>query len=85
VSIAEIVSAIREERLQDAVRLLMQRECEVTVYARRVLRVQRDERITLLAPWESTPALTRKLHALLGIAAPTEPCSGCPDRGGFPS
>ncbi len=85
VSIAEIVSAVREERLQDAVRLLMQRECVVTVYAQRVLRVECGGHIALLAPWDSAPALTRKLHALFGLPAPHEPCRDCPERGGFPS
>jgi hypothetical protein len=84
VSIAEIVSAIREERLQDAVRLLLARECVVTVYARRVLRVELQGRVQLLASWESAPSLTHKLHALFGIPAPAEPCRECPDRG-FPS
>jgi hypothetical protein len=84
VSIAEIVSAIRGERLQDAVRLLMARECVVTVYAQRVLRVEHQERVQLLAPWESAASLTHKLHALFGIPAPAEPCRECPDRG-FPS
>jgi len=85
VSIGEIVSAVREERLQDAVRMLMQRECMVTVYARRVLRAELDGRIALLAPWDSAPALTRKLHALFGLPAPHEPCRDCPERGGFTS
>jgi cation transport regulator ChaC len=84
VSIAEIVSAIREERLQDAVRLLLARECVVTVYARRVLRVELQGRVQLLAPWEPAASLTHKLHALFGIPAPAEPCRECPDRG-FPS
>ncbi len=83
-SIAEIVSAIREERLQDAVRLLLARECVVTVYAKRVLRAEYKGRVQLLAPWDSAPSLTHKLHALFGIPAPAEPCRECPDRG-FPS
>jgi len=84
VSIGEIVSAIRNERLQDAVRLLLARDCVVTVYARRVLRVERQGRVQLLAPWEPAASLTHKLHALFGIPAPAEPCHECPDRG-FPS
>jgi hypothetical protein len=84
VSIAEIVSAIRGERLQDAVRLLLARECVVTVYARGMLRVERQGRVQLLAPWEPAALLTHKLHALFGIPAPAEPCRECPDRG-FPS
>ena len=83
-SIAEIVSAIRGERLQDAVRLLLARECVVTVYARGMLRVERQGRVQLLAPWEPAALLTHKLHALFGIPAPAEPCRECPDRG-FPS
>ena len=83
-SIAEIVSAIRSERLQDAVRLLLARECVVTVYARRVLRVENQGRVQLLAPWEPEASLTHKLHALFGMPAPAEPCRECPDRG-FPS
>lgn len=83
-SIAEIVSAIREERLHDAVRLLLARECVVTVYARRVLRVEFEGRVQLLAPWEPAALLTHKLHAVFGIPAPAEPCRECPDRG-FPS
>ena len=83
-SIAEIVSAIREERLQDAMRLLLARECVVTVYARGMLRVQLQGRVQLLAPWEPAALLTHKLHALFGIPAPAEPCRECPDRG-FPS
>ena len=82
-SIAEIVSAIRGERLQDAVRLLLARECVVTVYARGMLRVERQGRVQLLAPWEPAALLTHKLHALFGIPA-AEPCRECPDRG-FPS
>jgi len=84
VSIAEIVSAIREERLQDAVRMLLARECVVTVYTRGMLRVELQGRVQLLTPWESAASLTHKLHALLGIPAPAEPCRECPDRG-FPS
>jgi len=84
VSIADIVSAIREERLQDAVRLLLARECVVTVYAQRVLRVELEERVQLLASWDPAALLTHKLHALFGIPAPAEPCRECPDRG-FPS
>jgi len=84
VSIAEIVSAIRGERLQDAVRLLLARECVVAVYARGMLRVERQGRVQLLAPWEPAALLTHKLHALFGIPAPAEPCRECPDRG-FPS
>ena len=83
-SIAEIVSAIRNERLQDAVRMLLARECVVTVYARGMLRVQLQGRVQLLAPWEPAALLTHKLHALFGIPAPAEPCRECPDRG-FPS
>jgi hypothetical protein len=83
VSIAEIVSAIREERLQDAVRMPMARECTVTVYARHVLRAELDERIALLAPWESAASLTHKLHALFGLTESAQPCGGCPERGGF--
>ena len=83
-SISEIVSAIRGERLQDAVRLLLARECVVTVYARGMLRVERQGRVQLLAPWEPAALLTHKLHALFGIPAPAEPCRECPDRG-FPS
>ncbi len=83
-SIAEIVSAVREERLQDAVRLLLARECVVTVYAKRVLRVELQGRVQLLAPWEAAASLTHKLHALFGIPAPAEPCRECSDRG-FPS
>jgi len=83
VSIAEIVSAIRNERLQDAVRSLLARKCVVTVYARRVLRVELQGRVQLLAPWEPAASLTHKLHALFGIPA-AEPCRECPDRG-FPS
>jgi hypothetical protein len=85
VSIAEVVSAIREERLQDAVRLLLARECVVTVCARRVLRVELQGRVQLLAPWESAASLTRKLHALFGLTESAQPCGGCPERGGFPS
>jgi len=84
VSIGEIVSAIREERLQDAMRLLLARECVVTVYARGMLRVELQGRVQLLAPWEPAALLTHKLHALFGIPAPAEPCRECPDRG-FPS
>ena len=83
-SIAEIVSAIRNERLQDAVRLLLARECVVTVYARGMLRVELQGRVQLLAPWDPAALLTHKLHALFGIPAPAEPCRECPDRG-FPS
>ncbi len=83
-SIAEIVSAIREERLQDAVRLLLACECVVTVYAQRLLRVEHQGRVQLLAPWDSAASLTHKLHAVFGIPAPAEPCRECPDRG-FPS
>ena len=83
-SIAEIVSAIRNERLQDAMRLLLARECVATVYAQRVLRVELQGRVQLLASWEPAASLTRKLHALFGIPAPAEPCRECPDRG-FPS
>ena len=83
-SIAEIVSAIRNERLQDAMRLLLARECVATVYAQRVLRVELQGRVQLLASWEPAASLTRKLHALFGIPAPAEPCHECPDRG-FPS
>ncbi len=83
-SIAEIVSAIREGRLQDAVRLLLARECVVTVYAKRVLRAEHKGRIQLLTPWEPAASLTHKLHALFEIPAPAEPCRECPDRG-FPS
>jgi hypothetical protein len=70
--------------LQDAVRMLLARDCVVTVYARRVLRVEFQGRVALLAPWESAASLTHKLHALLGIPAPADPCRECPDRG-FPS
>jgi len=84
VSIAEIVSAIRNERLQDAVRLLLARDCVVTVYARGMLRVELQGRVQLLAPWDPAALLTHKLHALFGIPAPAEPCRECPDRG-FPS
>jgi len=84
VSIGEIVSAIRNERLQDAVRLLLARECVATIYAQRVLRVELQGRVQLLASWEPAASLTRKLHALFGIPAPVEPCHECPDRG-FPS
>ena len=83
-SIAEIVSAIRNERLQDAVRMLLARGCIVTVYARRVLRVELQGRVQLLSPWEPAASLTHKLHALFGIPAPAEPCRECPERG-FPS
>ena len=83
-SIGEIVSAIRGERLQDAVRSLLTRKCVVTVYARRVLRVELQGRVQLLAPWEPAASLTHKLHALFGIPAHAEPCHECPDRG-FPS
>ena len=83
-SIAEIVGAIREERLQDAMRLLIARECVATVYAQRVLRVELQGRVQLLASWEPAASLTHKLHALFGIPAPAEPCRECPDRG-FPS
>jgi len=85
VSIGEIVSAIHEERLQDAVRLLLARECVVTVYARRMLLVEFQGRVALLAPWESAASLTRKLHALFGLTQSAQPCGGCPGRGGFPS
>jgi hypothetical protein len=81
VSIAEIVSAIREERLQDAVRGLLARECVVTVYAKRVLRAELQGRVQLLTPWEPAASLTHKLHTLFGIPAPAEPCRECPDRG----
>jgi len=84
VSIAEIVSAIRENRLQDAVRGLLARECVVTVYAKRVLRAELQGRVQLLAPWDTAASLTHKLHALFGLTAPAEPCRECPDRG-FPS
>ena len=83
-SIAEIVSAIREERLQDAMRLLLARECVVTVHARGMLRVELQGRVQLLTPWEPAASLAHKLHALFGIPAPAEPCRECPDRG-FPS
>jgi hypothetical protein len=85
VSIAEIVSAIREERLQDAARMLMERECVVTVYARRLLHVQCGKRVALLAPWDSAAMLTQKLHILFGEPLSAEPCAGCPEHGGFPS
>ena len=80
-SIGEIVSAIRSERLQDAMRSLLARECVVTVYARGMLRVELQGRVQLLAPWEPAALLTYKLHALFGMPAPAEPCRECPDRG----
>ena len=63
--------------------MLLARECVVAVYARGMLRVERQGRIQLLAPWEPAASLTHKLHALFGIPA-AEPCRECPDRG-FPS
>ena len=83
-SIAEIVSAIRDERLQDAVRLLLARECVATIYAQRVLRVELQGRVQLLAACEPAASMTHKLHLLFGIPAPVEPCRECPERG-FPS
>jgi hypothetical protein len=89
VSIAEIVSAIREERLQDAARILMERECVVTVYACRLLHVQCGKKIAILASREPVAVLTYKLHKLLDEPLPAElsakPCAGCPEHGGFPS
>jgi len=65
-------------------RLLLARECVVTVYVRGMLRVELQGRVQLLAPWEPAALLTHKLHMLFGMPAPAESCRECPDRG-FPS
>ena len=83
--VAEIVAAVRAGRTHDAMRMLLARECTVTVYARHVLRAELDGRVALLAPWESAASLTRKLHALFGLTESAQPCGGCPEREGFPS